>query len=127
MNKIIKRAVAEMVATLGHVGMAVNTVPRLNEHVSDNAKRVHFNRWGYTVVIGALERSLRKIKNAFAAGSKANGCGIGSNVRWQTGVVDGEIADRPPFDNFCPPRSTRAKAQHACVLRPPERGGPGCQ
>ena len=27
----------------------------------------------------------------------------------------------------CPPRSTRAKAQHACVLRPPERGGAGCK
>ena len=29
--------------------------------------------------------------------------------------------------HFCPPRSARAKAQHACVLRPPERGGAGCQ
>jgi len=27
----------------------------------------------------------------------------------------------------CPPRSTRVKAQNACVLRPPERGGAGCQ
>ena len=29
--------------------------------------------------------------------------------------------------SFCPPRSTRAKAQHTCVLRPPEHGGAGCQ
>ena len=37
-------------------------------------------------------------------------------------------ADLPGFGfAFCPPRSTRAKAQHACVLRPPERGGAGCQ
>ena len=28
--------------------------------------------------------------------------------------------------SFCPPRSTKAKAQHACVLRPPEHGGAGC-
>ena len=26
-----------------------------------------------------------------------------------------------------PPALNRAKAQHACVLRPPERGGAGCQ
>ena len=30
-----------------------------------------------------------------------------------------------PF--FLPPALNRAKAQHACVLRPPERGGAGCQ
>ena len=28
---------------------------------------------------------------------------------------------------FLPPALNRAKAQHACVLRPPERGGAGCQ
>ena len=33
----------------------------------------------------------------------------------------------PRISSCCPPRSTRAKAQHACVLSPPERGGTGCQ
>ena len=32
--------------------------------------------------------------------------------------------DRP---ELLPPALNRAKAQHACVLRPPERGGAGCQ
>ena len=30
-------------------------------------------------------------------------------------------------DRLLPPALNRAKAQHACVLRPPERGGAGCQ
>ena len=51
-----------MVATLGHVGMTVDTVPRFNEHVRDRAKRVHFNRWGHTVMRDALEWRLRKPK-----------------------------------------------------------------
>ena len=51
-----------------------------------------------------------------------------------------QMADRHPREGrknatkpahavpFCFPRSTRAtKAQHACVLRPPERGRAGCQ
>ena len=33
----------------------------------------------------------------------------------------------PDFTTFLPPALNRAKAQHACVLRPPERGGAGCQ
>ena len=30
-------------------------------------------------------------------------------------------------ESLLPPALNRAKAQHACVLRPPERGGAGCQ
>ena len=34
---------------------------------------------------------------------------------------------KPLSRAFLPPALNRAKAQHACVLRPPERGGAGCQ
>ena len=36
---------------------------------------------------------------------------------------------KSPTSPYCPPALNRAKAQHACVLRPPERGGggAGCQ
>ena len=58
MSKVVKCAVEKVVATLGHVGMAVHTVPRLNEHVCDRAKRVHFNQKGGTITIDALEMCL---------------------------------------------------------------------
>ena len=57
-----------MVATLGHVGMTVDTVLRLNKHVRDYTKRVHFNRWGHTVVIDALEWRLRKARTLLQRG-----------------------------------------------------------
>ena len=43
MSKVVKRAVVEVVATLGHVKMAVETVPWFDGHVGNRAKRVHFN------------------------------------------------------------------------------------
>ena len=58
MNKVVKRAVAHVVATLGHVGLTMHAVSRLNEHVRNSAKRVHFNRRHDTIAIDALKRSL---------------------------------------------------------------------
>ena len=40
---------------------------------------------------------------------------------------DGSNEDYAGFCGLLPPALNRAKAQHACVLRPPERGGAGCQ
>ena len=39
------------------------------------------------------------------------------------GVASAADVERP---FHCPPRSIRAKARNACVLRPPKRGGAGC-
>jgi hypothetical protein len=50
-----------------------------------------------------------------------------STPGFSTGVVGrtGTVAFHD--DGDCPPCSVRANAQHACVLRLPERGGAGCQ
>ena len=62
MNKVVKRAVAQMVATFGHVGLTMHAVPRLNGHVRNGAKRVHIDRRRDTIPIDALKRRLREPK-----------------------------------------------------------------
>ena len=57
-SKVVKRAVAYVVATLGHVGLTMHAVSRLNEHLRNSAKRVHFNRRRDTIAIDTLKRRL---------------------------------------------------------------------
>ena len=99
MNKVVKRAVAEMIETLGHVGMAVQTVTRPNEHAGNSTKRVHLDRWGHTIVIDALKRRLREVNPFLKRKVRrmiVSLIGMFSGKR----VVDGGIADRPPFDHL---------------------------
>ena len=86
-----------MVATFSHVGMTVNTVPWSNEHIRDSTKRVHSHRWGDTVALNALERSLRKTEPFLQREIRQM---VVAMVRMLCGerVVDGKIVDWPPFN-----------------------------
>ena len=99
MSKVAKRAVAEAIATLGHVGMTVETVPWFDEHAGSRAKRVHFNWRSHTIAIDALERRLRKAKPFLKRKIRrmiVTLIGMFSGKR----VVDGWIVDRSPFANL---------------------------
>ena len=99
MNKIVKRAVAKMVAAFSHVGMTVNTVPRLDEHIRDSTKQMHLHRWGGTVAVNALERSLRETKPFLQWKIRRVFVTLVRMFSWKR-MLDGRIVDRPPFDNF---------------------------
>ena len=65
-------------------------------------------------VLSELKRRVMKVFNVYA--SK----GVPKVARSQNTLA-------PRSELLLPPALNRAKAQHACVLRPPERGGAGCQ
>ena len=96
MNEIVKRAVAKMVAAFSHVGMTVSTAPWFNDHIRDSAKRVHLHRWGGTVAVNALERSLWETESFLQWEERRM---VVTLVRMLSGkrVVDGRIVDWPPF------------------------------
>ena len=100
MSKVVKRAVAQVVAKLGHVGLTMHAVSRLNGHARISAKWVHFNRRrGGTITIDALKRRLwesepflkRKIRRMIVTL-----IGMFSGKR----VVDGWVVYRPSLNNL---------------------------
>ena len=113
MSKVVKRAVAQMVGTLGHVGLTMGPVSRFNEHVSNRAERVHVNRRRDTITIDALKRCLRepepflerKIRRVIVA-----------LIRMFSGkrVVDGRIADWPPFNDLAT-EAGQANTSRDCI------------
>ena len=79
------------------------------------------------VVFRALAR--KKISGGGMSKTGNSRSGIPSGTFFREVHPGSEMASRndTPRSGFLPPALNRAKAQHACVLRPPERGGAGCQ
>ena len=113
MNKVVKRAVAKMVAAFSNVGVTVNTVPWFNEHIRDSSKRMHLHWWSDAVAVNALKRSLRKTEPFLQREIRRM---VVTLVRMLRGkrVVDGRIVDWSPFNDLAT-EAGKANTSRDCI------------
>ena len=134
-GRLVWAAAKELPESLFSVGgettLTCQKLLRAREVVENDVQRQAREATRGSVGAGAMARSLPKpaIKNL------RQGKILGADEKYPAG---GGVRDRK-FDHnvpivipacagpFLPPALNRAKAQNACVLRPPERGGAGCQ